>query len=124
MLLSSALGFAHGEEQRDLVQKWFINDTVVDEDNQPIENTTISNDHRHIMVKKVFGSKLITSEQKDVCMKKLSEIDSSDKLQLTKIYCEAAVPTLESKTETWKKLFESDEKLSLYAQWERCAGFK
>jgi len=63
-------------------------------------------------------------EDKQKAMDKLASIDKTDLLGRTQAYCESVIPDIENKRKCWKKLFESDEKMSLYQTEEFCLGFK
>jgi len=124
LLLSSVLGFAQGETQRNLVYKWFLLGKISDESGKEISGIDISIEHRHNMVKKIFGSRSIEHSAKKECFAKLAKLDQSDKLSLTQTFCEAVVPTAETKREVWKRLFGGKETLSLDAMENLCYGFK
>ena len=58
-------------------------------------------------------------------IEELKAIDNSDKFELTRQYCSAAMPTLECKQKTWDLLHGPDaDKLSLYGIGELVSGFR
>jgi hypothetical protein len=80
---------------------------------------------RHEMVQKVATTAFISKEAKQEGLKKLRELDSTDKMALTEKYCEAADPSLEAKEKVWATLFSADmDKQSLYSLGEYCSGFR
>jgi hypothetical protein len=77
-------------------------------------------------VKKVYASTSIDMEVKEKMMAILAAADSSDMLGRTKAFCEAAIPTIESKRAVWTKLFSKDKKddMTLYNYIEMTMAFR
>ena len=64
MLLSSAIGFASGDDQLELVHAWFLNGQISDTERKPIQGVEVSTKRKHQMVEKIFTSKKIPNEKK------------------------------------------------------------
>ena len=117
MLLTALISFANVEETSSEIRKLYATDL------KAYEGIALSTEHSHSITKKIFSSKAFTDEEKDSIMAKLSTIDASDKLALTKAFCSAAKPDFKSKKMTWSKLFDSEGDLGLYECWAMCEGF-
>jgi len=82
-LLTSAINFAQSEDSVKLISKWFLTGKVTDAIGVEIAGAQVNVKIRHTMVRKIFSSSSIPSEQKKECLTKLAEFDQSDMLGRT-----------------------------------------
>ena len=82
-LLTSAINFAQSEDSVKLISKWFLTGKVTDAIGVEIAGAQVNVKIRHTMVRKIFSSSSIPSEQKKECFTKLAEFDQSDMLGRT-----------------------------------------
>ena len=68
-----------------------------------VEGVTLTNEHKHEMIRKVASSSDISDEDKLLGLENLKKVDKTDKIALTEKYCEAASPFYKEKV--WDKLF-------------------
>ena len=90
MLVTSLLSFTATEENLAQVLDWFLN---VDE----IYGVKLTAGHKHSMTRQIFTSRLIPEDVKAKVLANLQVVDSSDKFELTRQYCSAAIPNLSNK---------------------------
>lgn len=67
---------------------------------------------KHTITQIVHGTNLVSDEDKAGMITTLEAIDKTDWMKNTILSCEAATPTIESKTATWKKLLDPNSGLS------------
>jgi len=77
------------------------------------------------MTRQIFTSRLIPEDVKAKVLANLQVVDSSDKFELTRQYCTAAIPNLSNKQKVWDMLHGPEaEKISLYGVGELMNGFR
>ena len=97
---------------------------VTDVAGNDIQGCDINTKLRHTMVRKLFATTCITSEQKKECFAQLAKIDQSDMIGRTEVYCQAASPDKQSKYESFLTIFERSDEMSLQHVQEMCRGFR
>lgn len=122
--MSSLIGFAQGEAERQTLLQWFNNkDSMATAPNgKDIGALTLK--QKHSVVRKVYSSLAIKMEVKQAVMAKLSE-EKSDMLEQTIAFCKAALPEKASKRQVWDSLIGNQfDTVSLLEHDMLCAGFK
>ena len=77
------------------------------------------------MLPKIWCSREIPQEKKDIAFERLRSIDNSDKLGLTEKECHASLPTIEAKRAVFEKLFSDEvDNMSLYQITSASSGFR
>lgn len=121
-LIQRLLSFACSEAHYDLFFKWLEGDQRIDDVLFP-ENL-ISQDHRFGMLKKIYQSKYITFEKKELLLEReIARDNMSDRSVSAKYYCYAIRPEKAIKEELWNKFVNLPKSESLYNMESLMAGF-
>jgi len=123
LLISSVITFSTSKDAMQSLFKWITEDKIVTLDGKHIDSLSLTTEQKHSIVKKLHGSKDFTDEQRKQAFDVLREVDKTDMIGRTEKYCEAALPSLESKQKVWDMIFAADENLPLLHLTNLCIGF-
>jgi hypothetical protein len=69
---------------------------------------SISTKHKHLMLRRIYSSFKIPQVEKEAMMQKLEETEKDDRMEETKYYCRAALPTRDDKQSMWTQYFDTE----------------
>lgn len=106
LLLECTISSAKKERDILIVYQWFLNNQVTDLTSAPIDHAKISMRHKHMMMRRIFSSSSIVTEEKYELLNRLKDEDKSNWTEQTIAYCKAAIPLADSKKEQYKQYFD------------------
>ena len=122
-LIDFLISFAYGENHRNLLKEWLINEKPSVGSVQ-FDSKLVNQENRFRIVKLIFRSRKIPIEEKEALLAKEIERDqNSDRSILVKHYCYAARPEPEIKKELWNKFVNQPTSESLYNMQSLMSGF-